>query len=301
MSSCVSRVTISDEEKPMLVIDLQMLRGSDNIFATVHTSNNLNGTFPIEKPGDVIITVKDVTSDNFSDFVYNPETEVYEYISNEDLLIPNKQLRLEAEIKGTEIPKIRAFSKVPQANNLVDTELISTSIYNDGDSGLEYWQGKIKFNFINLNTTESLFYQVELNEKLQTRSIENGEVVYTTITTDQTPFTIVDVISGQFAVKDFVNRKGLWIDLDKMNTDFFEIELRSNYPIEMEGQTSDNLFTKVVSISEAHYDYFLGLNNIETSSRSLFGEQGLYRSNIEKGLGVFSTSVSTNEVINLAQ
>ena len=300
LSSCVSRVSIPDEEKPMLVIDLKMLRGSDNIYATVSTSNNLNGTYKIEHPEDVVITVKDITSDNFSNFVYNPETKVYEYSENEDILIPNKNLRLEAEIKGSEIPKVTAQSKVPRANNLVETELVSSSRHIDSQ-GLEFWQGKIKFNLKNLNTKESLFYQLNFSEKLQTKSIENGEAVYTTISPDKTPFTILNVTSGQFAVKEFINEDGLWIDLDKMEDDFFEMEIRSKYPIELEGQTSDNLFSQVLSITEDHYNHYLGLNNIETTSNSIFGEQGLYRTNIVKGFGVFTTCVSTSHEINLAQ
>lgn len=300
MYSCVSRVSISDEEKPMLVIDLQMLKGSDSIFATVHTSNNLNGTYKIDRPDDVVITVKDITSDNFSNFIYNPETLVYEYFENEDILRFGKNLRLEAEIKGSNIPKITAFSKVPNTSSLVDTELVSSSIYKDSE-GLEYWQGKVKFNFKKLNTNASLYYQLKINEKLQTKSFDNGDNVYTSISPDATPFSILNVTSGQFAVKEFVNEEGLWVDLDKMEEEFFEIELRSNYPIELENQTSDNLFSQVFSITEDHYNYYLGLNNIETSSKSLFSEQGLYRTNIEKGFGLFSTGVVLNQEINLAQ
>ncbi len=300
MSSCVNKVSIPDDVRPTLVIDLQMLRGSDNILAKVHTTNNLNGSYPIEKPGDVFIQVQDVNSDNFIDFIYNEETKVYDYIGSETFLIPNKQLRLKAEIYGSDIPKIRAFSTVPKWNEIVDTELVSSRIYKDSE-GLEFWQGTIKFNFENLNTNESLFYQLKLNEKLQTKSIENEEVVYTSILPDATPFTIVSVTSGQFAVKELVNEEGLWIDLDKMDDEFFEIEIRSNYPIELENQTSDNLFSEVVSITEDHYNYYLGLNNIETSSNSLFSEQGLYRTNIEKGFGIFSTCVTKNVEINLTQ
>jgi hypothetical protein len=302
MSSCVSRVSITEEEKPALVIDLQMLSGSDSvIYATVHTSNNLNGTYLIEKPDNIVITVKDITSDNFSNFIYNTETKVYDYFENEDILKSGKNLRLEAEIKGSNIPKITAFSKVPNVGSLVDMELMSNSIYKDPE-GLEFWQGIVKFNFKNLNTNASLFYQLKLREKLQIKSIENGEdVVYTSISPDETPFTILNVTAGQFAVKEFINEDGLWIDLDKMDDDFFEIELRSNLPIVLEGQTSDIIFSQLFSITEDHYNYYLGLNNIETSSNSLFGEQGLYRTNIEKGFGIFSTCVVLNQEINLAQ
>ena len=301
MSSCVSRVTIPDEEKPVFVIDLQMLRGSDSIFATVHTSNNLNGTFPIDKPENVLIKVQEVNVDNFIQFIYNPETRVYDYSGSEDFLIPNKKLRLQAVILDKEIPMITSFSKVPMFNQLVETELVSETKYKDRNSGLEYWQGKIRFNFKNLNTTESLFYQLKLKEKLQTKSFENGEAVYTTVSPDQNLFEILDVSSGQFAVKEFVDQEGLWIDLDKMDDDFFEMELRSNYPLELDGQTSDNIFSQVISITEDHYNYYLGLNNIETSGSSLYGEQGLYRTNIEKGFGIFSTCVEKSVEINLAK
>jgi hypothetical protein len=300
MSSCVNKVSIPDDVKPTLVIDLQMLSGSDNIFATVHTSNNLNGSYPIEKPDDVFIQVQDINSDNFIDFIYNEDTKVYDYVGSENFLIPNKSLRLQAEIYGSDIPKIRAFSKVPKRNEIIDTELVSSKVYEDSE-GQEYWQGTIKFNFKKLNFNESLFYQLKLKEKLQTKSVENGEVVYTSLSNEETLFTIVNVTSGQFAVKEFVNEEGLWIDLDKMDDEFFEVEIRSNYPIEHENQTSDILFSEVLSITEDHYNYYLGLNNIETSSNSLFSEQGLYRTNIEKGFGLFSTCVANNVEINLAQ
>ena len=70
MTSCVSKVSIPDDEKPMFVIDLQMLRGSDNIYATVQTTNTLNGRlYPIERPEDVIIKVQELEVDNFINFV----------------------------------------------------------------------------------------------------------------------------------------------------------------------------------------------------------------------------------------
>ncbi len=302
MVSCVSKVSIPDEEKPKLVIDLQMLLGSDDIIATVHTSNNLNGTYKIEHPEDVVIKVVDLeVQDNKIDFIYNADRNVYEFFATEGVLKSNKRFNLTAEILGSDIPKINAVSKVPMANNLVDTELVSTDSYIN-DVGQEFWQGTVRFNFKSLNTSESLYYQLSLNEKLQTKSTVDGDFVYKTISDDKSEFEIINVNSGGFAVKEFINNNGLWIDLDQLDNDeFFEIEIRSSFPIELEDQSSDNLFVNITSITEEHYNYYLGLNNIESSSSTLFNEKGLYRSNIVNGSGIFSTAVQTESVINLAQ
>ena len=99
-------MSLPDEEKPMLVIDLQMLVGSDDITATVHTSSNLNGTFKVEHPEDVVIKVIDLgVQDNKIDFIYNADREVYEFSATEGVLKPNKNFSLSAEILGSEIPK----------------------------------------------------------------------------------------------------------------------------------------------------------------------------------------------------
>ena len=302
MISCVSKVSIPDEAKQQLVIDLQMLLNSEDIFATVHTSNNLSGTYKIEHPEDVIIKVSDLeTQDNKIDFIYNAERNVYEFSASEGVLRPNKRFSLTAEILGSDIPKINAISKVPRENDLVDTELVESSIY-ENEKGQEYWQGTVRFNFKDLSTSESLYYQLSLNEKLQTKSTLDGVDSYETISDDKSEFEIINVNSGQFAVKEFLNNSGLWIDLDQLGEDeYFEVEIRSSFPKELEDQSSDNLFVNVISITEEHYNYYLGLNNIESSSNSIFNEKGLYRSNIVNGSGIFSTSIKNESVINLAQ
>ena len=302
MTSCVSKVSIPDDEKPMFVIDLQMLRGSDNIYATVQTTNTLNGRlYPIERPEDVIIKVQELEVDNFINFVYNSERGVYEYSASEDVITPNTNFVLTTEIPGSDIPKVTARTKVPMGNKLVGTELIEDKEVL-GDDGKTYWQGTIRFNFENLNRRNSLFYQLKLNQKLQTKSSLDGEVEYITISHDLNPVEIVNVSSGQFAVKEFEGQDGLWIDLDQLGDDeYFEIEIKSSFPIEYDGQTSDNIFANVVSITEDHYNYYLGLSNINSSNTTLFNEKGLYRSNIDRGVGIFSTCVETNEEINLAK
>jgi len=302
MTSCVSRVSLPDEEKPMLVIDLQMLVGSDDIIATVHTSNNLNGTFKIEHPEDVVIKVSDLgVQDNKIDFIYNADREAYEFSATEGVLKPNKNFSLSAEIVGSEIPKISAVSRVPFANSIVDTELINSKTYIN-NSGQEFWQGTVRFNFNELNTSKPLFYQLTLNEKLQTKSILDGNVVYNTISNELSEFEVININSGQFAVKEFLNNDGLWIDLEKLGDDeYFEIEIRSSFPLENIDQSSDNIFVNVLSITEDHYNYYLGLSNIESSSSTLFNEKGLYRSNIRNGSGIFSTAIQNEQVVNLAQ
>lgn len=301
MTSCVSRVSLPDEEKPMLVIDLQMLLGSDDIIATVHTSSNLNGTFKVEHPEDVVIKVLDLgVQDNKIDFIYNADREVYEFSATEGVLKSSKNFSMTAEILGSDIPKISAVTKVPYTNSLIDTELIDSKIHKN-NSGQEFWQGTVRFNFNELNTSEPLFYQLILNEKLQTKSILGSDVVYNTISNETIEFEIININFGQFAVKKFLNNDGLWIDLEELGEDeYFEVEIRSSFPIEHVDQSSDNLFVNVLSITEDHYNYYLGLSNIESSSSTLFNEKGLYRSNIKNGSGIFSTTVQNDQIINLA-
>lgn len=301
LSSCVSRVSLPEEGEPALVVDLQMLRGAQNISATVHTSINFNGNYNIEHPEDVILKVRDNTnSDAWTQFVYNEETGKYDYLQQEEIIIPTRNLFLECEILGSNIKKIKATSKVPKANKLVQVELVE-SHEQINPEGKKFWQGKIRFNFEDLNIYEPLYYQLLLSEKLQTKTIVNEEIEYTTVIDDESLFEIVDVTTGQVAVKELRSAEGLWIDTEKLEDDYYEVVIRSTHPIELENQTSDNLFVTVLAITKEHYDYYLGLHNKITDSESLYGEKGLYRSNIENGYGVFSTCVKTTEKYNLAE
>ncbi len=298
LSSCVSRVSIPEGEQPQLVIDLQMLRGSDNIFAAVHTSTNLNGSFPIENPDNVEIFVDNGSGiDVPSQFVYNPETKVYDYVAGQELVNVTSTLSLSAQIRNSEIPGITASSRVPKYNELVDTELIASRIVSDNEG--EFWEGTIRFNLEELNINTSEYYHLMLNEKLQTKEETVNGPVYTTINPEESLFEVIDVTSGEFAVREFLHTDGLWIDLDEMDADFFEVTIRSTIPMTLEGQTSDNIFAKLYSITEEHYNYNLGLSNMESSESSLYGEQGLYRSNINRGFGIFSACVMKRQTINL--
>lgn len=291
-------MSLPNEEQPKLVIDLQMLRGSDNIFATVHTSTNLNGTYPIERPEDVEIFVDNGSGiDVASQFRYNPETKVYDYTAGQELVNPLSTLSLTAEIKGSDISKIRATSRVPKFSEIVDTELTESKLVSD--NGSEYWQGTIRFNLMDLNNNYSEFYHLMLNEKLQTKVEGINGAEYTTVNPKETLFEIIDITSGEYAVRDFLHADGLWIDLDKMDAEYFEVTIRSSYAMELEGQTSDNIFVNLYSVTEDHYNYNMGLSNMISSEESLYGEQGLYRSNITRGLGLFSTCVMKKQTINL--
>jgi len=303
LSSCVSRVTIPEEEKPVFVVDLQMLRGSQ-AFATVHTSNNLNGSYPIERPENVKITVQEEGVDETSNFVWNDETRVYDFNGGDAfqnfLLTTNRKLELRVEILDSDIPEVESTSIVPNSGKLVDAELVFSETVND-ENGNEFWQGTIRFNFQELNKNYPIYYQLMLNEKLQTKEVVDGEMKYTNLSNEKTPFEIVSVSSGVLAAKEFLISDGLWIDLDKLESEYFEVTIKSQHPIEFDNQTSDNIFSSVIGITKEHYDYHLGLNHIESSNSSLFGEPGLYRSNIENGLGIFSTCVKDDVTINLAK
>lgn len=289
--SCVSKVDIPDDENPQLLIEMELMNAQE-ITATLSTSSDLNGVYPIEAPNEAVIKLVN-TSDTENVYIldYDSDRNVY-YLKNEPvggLVRSTAVLKLSAELENSNIPKITAETRVPRAGKIIDVEVINeTTIDIDGQ---EFWQGDFRFNLLDITARVDEFYQLAFFEKLTNRTISGLDTIYSFDSNAKTEFDIVSLNSGNEAIKQFSHKKGLFVNFSKIESEFIEVTLRSKFPIESENQVTDHIFTNLMSITEENFNYHLGLHNIEGSKQSVFGEPALYRSNIKDGLGIFSGCV----------
>lgn len=303
LASCVNRVAIPEEEDKLLFVELEMLRGSQELTATVMTSNNLQGYYPVERPEEVVMFLSAVGTEEIGgSFIYDADRDLYFYENSvADIIKTNYKLRLVASIEGTDIQSITAHTQVPKFNELNEEtfEVVNEDKFTN-ELGEEYWESNIRFNFIDLHDNNSHFYQLILNEKLTEKVVENNEVKYS-YSGDFVPFEIIDIVSGKEAIKQFYHKDGLFIDMDEMQSEFFEVRVRSTFPIENESQVTDFIFPHTLAITKEHYNYHLGLHNINEAKSSIFNEPALFRSNIDGGLGIFSSCNPESQIFQIVR
>lgn len=301
LGSCVTRIDVPEQEQPVLLLKLEMLRNSPEITATLSSTNNLKGTFPIEFPEDSRIKVYRAGYNNevVSDFTYDFDRELYVFKGGVEasnlLLTPNFDLEVTATVPDEKFPRISAKARVPLFSELVDLVLVEESTAIEDDKA--FWTGTVRFNFRDLNTRTEQYYQLLLQERETVRTI-SVDTTYSFVS-DLSNFQIVSISSGKEAVKEFQHQEGIFVDLDKLDSDFIELTLRSGIAIASDDQVTDHIFSSVISLTADHYMHHLGLSNIEAAKNDIFGEPALYRSNINGGLGLFSTCVKKDKVLSL--
>lgn len=294
----MTRIDVPENEQPVLLLNLEMLRNSPEITATLSSTNNLKGTFPIEFPEDARIRVyREGYTEVVSNFKYDSDRNLYVYNTSvgEDLLIPNNNLVVEASVPDEDLPRISAKARVPMFIELVEMELVEEGTVFENEN--EFWTGTVRFNFRELNTRTEQYYQLFLQERQTLRSI-SVDTTYSFVS-ELSNFQIESISTGKEAVKEFVHQEGLFVDLDKLDSDFIELKLKSRIAIVSVDQVTDHIFSSVISLTADHYMHHLGLSNIEAAKNDIFGEPALYRSNINGGLGLFSTCVKKDKVLSL--
>lgn len=301
LASCVNRVEIPEEADKQLFVELEIVRGTYDLEAKVMTSNNLQGLYPIENPEDVDLCIKiDIPGlDDAYCFIYDEERELYYYNDFPELYTrPNYRLILEGKILSDEAISVKSSSINPKFSNIdensveiVEEEIVTTEL---GD----FWEPTIRFNLLDLYDGNAQYCQILFSDRVTEKEIVNNEPVYNFIGGD-VPFELINIVSGGEAMKQFTHKEGVFIDLDNLESEFFEVKLRSSIPFKSGDQFNDLIFTNTIALPKAHYDYHLGLHNINSSKKSIFNEPALYRSNIEGGLGVFSTCSPAKQQITL--
>jgi len=297
LASCVNRIDIPEEEDAMLFIKMEMLRGDNTIIADFKTTDNLNGTYPINVPPDATIRVFELTEgvkEKQITFLYDDEIQKYVAKSvSHDFLIPGRNYKLEAETDNPNLDPITSITKVPYLNKISEYELIDETEYEDLE-GNRFWEGTVGFTFSEAITLEKRYGHL-LIEGFETIIVEG----LPQFGLESRFFELINVNEGYGAVTDIIHRDGFFVEFDELENNYLEIVLRSKFPITKENQVTDYLDTNLITVSKEHYDYHISFHNIQQSQGNIFEENVIYISNIEKGLGLFSSCVRMKEMIDL--
>jgi len=301
ITSCVNRIDIPEEEEAQLFIRLEMLKGESAITADFKTTNNLNGTFPIQYPKMAEIEIKEdqgnVDAEKKMILVYDEDLDKYvSAFDAGDFLLLGREYVLTANLAGSGFDKITSRTKVPYPIVIDEYELIEEGTFSDIE-GNAFWQGTIGMTF-NPNTRKDTRYgHLDISGFKTLKEEMDGEVNYVPIGEAQ-PFTLVNVVVGNRAITDIVHRDGFFIEFDDLENDYIEVTLQSPIPITESNQIMAFLNASLMSISKEHYDYHLSYHHIIRSQGNIFDENALYISNIDKGLGLFSSCVLKNHMLD---
>lgn len=305
LAGCVNRIDIPEDEDSMLYINLEMHVGQSSYSADFKTTNNLNGSFPIYAPQDAEIKIAELNPgavDNNKEvfLIYDSDSE--RYVSDDEynltFLTKGRNYTLEASVEGSGLDKISAITKVPNRILIDSLVLISEAEYTDKDEN-HFWQGTIGIHFKPSTQSDSRYGYLHLTGKKTIKSIgSGGEIIYTEEGGDQY-FDLINVVDGNASLTDVIHRTGWLIDFDKIENDYLEMQIRSPFAISDPSQVTDFLNTNMVAVGQDHYEYHIALHNIKKSEGNIFEENALYRSNIEKGLGLFSTCYAYEKEFDL--
>jgi len=304
-TSCVNRIDIPEDEPAKLYIKLEILKNETEVTAEFKTTNNLNGTYPISTPNSAEIIIRELQPadfDNVKKVVLNYDEEQEKYISindfNKTFLIQGKKYSLEASVENSNLPAISSITVVPHEIEITDYELLGEEEVVDKDGNI-FWQGTLGLTFLPSNSIADNYghlqiYGVETNLGVDLQ----GDTIHI-MEQEERFFDLVDVNDGYGAVTDIIHREGFFIDMSDLSDNYLEVVIRSNFPITKETQVTDFLDTRFTSLSKEHYDYHISIHNIKSNQGNIFEENALYRSNIEDGLGLFSSCVEMTQTLEL--
>ena len=118
-------------------------------------------------------------------------------------------------------------------------------------------------------------------------------------TGDLLTFDLVDVNVGRSTVTDIIHRDGFFIEMDELEDDYLEIVIESNHPITEAAHVTKIIHSTLLAVSEDHYNHHIAYHRIIESQGMIFNEKPLYSTNIENGLGLFSTCVRKKGMLDL--
>lgn len=290
--SCVNRIAIPDDEESKLYISLEMLTKENTIVADFKTSNNLNGSYPITTPSKGIITIEEVktaTIDFDNEITLEWDEVSQKYISNNTstFLKRGKRYILTAELEDSDIKSISAETQVPNYIDIEESELISERIVTDAE-GNDFWESTVGITFVEGTGYLDRYAHLIINGKATKRNISDGDTSYV-YESEEEPFLMTSINVGASAITDIDHRDGVLINMSKLENNYIEVVLRSVFPITDPNHVTDFLYTDIFAVTEDHYKYHKSLHNINKNKGNIFDEHALYLSNVENGLGLFSS------------
>ena len=287
LTSCVQRLDLPQDIDLKMMVELELVKG-DEITAKVSVSSELNGFYDIKNPenADIQLVKND---EEIVGMQYDADRRIYfANVNSVSFITSNATLKLEASLANEGVDNVTSSTKVPFANDVSLASLIAEEFVEIEDE--QYWQGTFHMELGEGSSSVGNFYRVKFDVKL---TIDDNGTLRTE--GDWTEMEIVNVENNLESLNTFSHLEGLYIEFDKMDEDFFEITLRSNIPHTEDNRVYELLRPEITSVSEDHFNYHRGIDNINRNNSSIFNEPALYRTNIKNGLGVFSSSVSTNK------
>lgn len=303
LGSCVNRIAIPDDEESKLFISLEMLANESTIVADFKTSNNLNGSYPITSPSNGIITItevkeKGVDYDNEITLEWDDVTQKYISINTESFLKKGKRYTLKAEIEDSNFESISSETLVPNMIDFDAVDLISERIVSDSD-GNDFWESTVGLTFVQGAGFIDRYAHVVFKNKETERVISTeGDTSYIS-TSGKEPFILSGINVGAGAITDIVHREGIMVDISKLEENYLELVLRSTFPITKPNHVTDIIYADIFAVTEDHHDYHVSFHNIKQSQGNIFDEHALYISNINNGLGLFSSCVYREQTLEL--
>jgi hypothetical protein len=289
----------------MLFIQLEMLKGQSKLVAEFKTTNNLNGTFPITTPQEAEIKVREIKAagvdyDNEITFQYDEDLGSYvsDMEANNKFLSHGTRYELSARIENSNFDAISSITTVPYPIQIEKSELLHEEVYTDIE-GNSFWQGTLGITFLPVRDIIENFGHLQIYGRQTLKTLtSSGEPQYQFIGDEQF-FELVNVMTGNSAITDILQRDGFLIEFDELQDNYIEIVLRSPFPIIGTNQVTDFIHCNLFSVSKEHFNYHKALHNIKRSQNHIFEENVLFSSNIEKGLGLFSSCVESKVMISL--
>lgn len=276
-----------------------MLYGENRLVAEFKTTNNLNDSYPIDNPSNAIIRVAEndpTLVENQITLDYDESLDRYVYDGAQGFLKYGREYLLEAFIEDSELQAIKSRTIVPQRDSIYEVELLDEKTYEDIDGNI-FWEGTVGMYFSESNSKTERFSHLVLGEYKTLKEVVDNEIVYTK-EGEEHYFKLQNVNVGAGSIVDMVHRDGYLLELDELEDNYLELVLRSTIPITEPNQVNEVLHSKLFAVSDEHYEYHKSLHNILKNKDNIFEEKALYSSNIENGLGIFSSCVrDTKELI----
>lgn len=285
LSSCVDKVTIPQEEAGVLTVNCEMLKGSSRITADIFTSDNLNGTQPIQHPEDAVIEIF-TGNDAPYKFRYDENTEEY-YIKNSAEVfraLKGREFIMRAELPNENFEPIEARSIVPSAVPI--EKILSSDVERVTIEGKEYFERTLTVELSKPRTFPA-FFHFQIKNQPRVYSVEDGDTTYVKLSMAN-HLTLVDVLSEGTGIEELKHREGYLIDHSRLRDNRIILRVRSPYHITETNQVFDDFTTKLYAVTKDYFQYHKAYSKIVSTDPQAYSEPVIWSTNIKGGFGHFS-------------
>ena len=289
LQSCVDRISIPDTEESKLVLHCEMTRYNPVVVAYLSTSDNLNGSRPIDVPEDASIEISTGTENSYR-LLYDEELDAYTN-SAPFLWSRVNNLTIVAELPTDDFPVVKGQAKPMPAYSV--ESVTSTNLQEVAVEQETFYERDVTITLTE-PTVKPAYFELELTELFSTLTIEDGEEVIAQ-SGERMPVTVVAINNGGVGMINMSHRPGLLIDHSRLVDNTFSIKVRSAFPITSDDQVFGILSTQINSISKDYYLYHKAYSNTVKATAGQYSDPAIWNSNIEDGFGLFAVKTSSGK------